>query len=1547
MSIQIGGITIQNNADNTLAGSLATPTGTGALAVTTIGSYETGLGFGSAEVVAFDKATHRLFVMANEVDPDTEETLGGGIQVVDFSNPAAPSLLNTIDVDALVPDFGAMNSVAVSNNVLAVAVQNAVKSDNGFVAFFDATTGALLNIVEVGALPDMLVFTADGQKLLVANEGERDTDSGVDAPGSVSLIDLSAGVANATASTTGFAAFDGQEADLRAQGVRITPGKDASVDLEPEYITISKDGTTAFVTLQEANTVAQFDITGTTPVLERFVPLGYVDHNIAGNEGDYSDRDGAGNAGAINLHLAPIKGLLMPDAIATWTVGGVTYFATANEGDARSDDSDVERLKDFDGLDPAIVTPDGQPALDNDDNAGRLNVSTYDSDPDNDGIVEEIVAFGGRGFTIFKQEADGDVVKVFESGGEFEKIIAELTPTLFNNNQTGDDETFDARSDDKAGEPEAITIGNVGGRFYAFVGLERQGGVMVYDVTDPDNAEFTTYLPSSTVHLGPEVVVFIEPADSPSGNALLLTTNEISGTVEVFEIEPQRYTLQLLHFADAEAGLLASTTAPNLAALVDAFDDDFSNTLILAGGDNFLPGPFLAAGTDPSVAAAINATTGSTIGSTVPIGAADIAIHNIIGVEASTIGNHEFDLGSNAFAATFAPGGGWVGAAFPYMSANLEFSGDSALNPRFTDTLDGAGDPTATLVPEASTLTGRIAPATVIEKGGEKIGLVAATTQILEAISSPSGTEVKGFPTGPGANGEIDDMELLAAQLQPIIDELIAEGINKIILMAHLQQIGNEQELASLLRGVDIILAAGSNTRLGDDDDTAVAFPGHDDVFQGDYPLTVTDLDGKTTLIVNTDNEFTYLGRLVVDFDANGDIILNSITDNEPINGAYASTEENVAAAWGVDVEDLDTTAFADGTKGGDVKLITGAVQNVITVKDSNVFGFTDVYLEGERAFVRNEETNLGNLSADANAFAFKQASGDDDAFVVSLKNGGGIRAQIGSLSLPDPVTGDIDKLPPGENPGVKPEGGVSQLDIENSLRFDNKLMAFDTTAEGLKALLEHGVASYGNQGRFPQLGGVKFSFDPTLPAGSRVSDIALIDENGLVVAKLFDDGVLLSGVPALITIVTLSFTANGGDGYPAKANGSNFRYILEDGTLSEPVDEALDFTAVQPADALGEQDALAQFMETFHGTTETAFDEADTPISEDTRIQNLTQREEAVFASAAITGTRANETLDGSIGDDTIDGGYGRDLIRGLGGDDTLNGGVDDDRIFGGEGDDDLAGGSGKDRLYGEAGDDTLDGGSGKDSLEGGAGDDRYIINDKDSIKERAGEGNDTVEASVSFKLPNFVENLILTGTAHINGTGSKDNNTITGNVGDNVLKGEAGNDTLRGGDGDDVLDGGKGNDTLEGGVGTDRLKGGDHNDHLNGGADDDILDGGKGNDTLDGGEGEDRLKAGDGNDILEGGLGDDVLEGGKGYDTFVFAPDFGHDEITDFRGFNMRGGDQIQFDASIFADFDAVLAATTDNGNSLTIDAGADSITLLKVKDIALLHASDFTFV
>ena len=977
------------------------------------------------------------------------------------------------------------------------------------------------------------------------------------------------------------------------------------------------------------------------------------------------------------------------------------------------------------------------------------------------------------------------------------------------------------------------------------------------------------------------------------------------------------FTLQLLHLSDGEAGLLAGSTAKNLAALVDAFDDDYANTLILSGGDTFLPGPFLAAGTDPSVIPTLNAVSGSTIAAnaTVAIGAVDTAIHNAIGVEVSAIGNHEFDLGSTAFAASFTPGGGFVGAKYALVSANLDFSGDSALNPRFTNTVGNGETPTAL----AGTLKGRIAPAVVVEKGGEKIGVLGVTTQILEAISSPTGTEVKGFPGSPGANGERDDMVLLAAQLQPIIDELRSEGINKIILTAHLQNIANEKLLATLLDGVDIILAAGSNTRLGDADDEAQAFPGHAADFADTYPLVITDAGGGTTLIVNTDNEYTYLGRLKVDFDAQGNIIAENLAADAAINGAYASTAENVAEAWGTTVDTLENTAFADGTKGDKVRDLTDAVGNVIAVKDGNVFGFTDVYLEGERAFVRSEETNLGSLSADANAFALREALGaSEDAIIVSFKNGGGIRAQIGTLSAPDPVDGSVDKLPPPANPDAgKPEGGISQLDIENSLRFNNQLMAFDTTAAGLKALLEHGVAAGTLQGRFPQIGGVSFSWDPDLPAGSRVSDIALVGGEGGSYA-LYDNGVLQAGAPSTITVVTLNFLANGGDGYPAKANGQNFRYLLADGSLSAPVSEALNFTdpaviaANTPAGStlLGEQQALAMYMQTFHGTEAEAFDEADTPVQLDERIQNLNFRNDTVLDDAVdapvgtdgddvLAGRPFGETILAGAGDDIVFAGSGNDRVEGGEGDDLLDGEAGDDMLLGQGGDDELIGGAGNDRLEGGEGDDTLDGGEGDDLLIGGAGADTLI----------GGAGNDSILANAGDEVDGGEgDDLVVVdgeeGDVTRVAVGDGDDeviNTSTGRIAGGVAMG-AGNDRLGNsglilpqggvaidmGDGDDIVNLFVGTN-LSGaillGVGHDRLtvdqsigidltvEAGDGDDDITTAIGDDMIRAGDGEDRIFAGAGNDVIDAGAGDDTILADLGDDIIDGGAGFDTLFLA--------------------------------------------------------------------------
>lgn len=729
------------------------------------------------------------------------------------------------------------------------------------------------------------------------------------------------------------------------------------------------------------------------------------------------------------------------------------------------------------------------------------------------------------------------------------------------------------------------------------------------------------------IESGSEYEWYAAVSDGP--NAVGSEERRFSTTTNVTDAN---FTLQLLHLSDGEAGLLASQTAPNLAALVDAFEDRYANTLIVSGGDNFIPSPFLNAGTDPLL------NTVSAVGKT-NFARPDIAILNLLGVEASAIGNHEWDLGSNVFMDAIRSDGAWSGALFPHLAVNLDYSLDSAALARFTDVpQDGVTTP----VPLAAAGASRLVPMAVVNMGGEKIGVLGVTTQILRAISSPSGTFAKGYPVGTTG---VDNMDLLATQLQPYVNELIAEGVNKIVLLSHLQQIANEQSLATKLTGVDIIVAAGSNTRLGDADDVAVAFPGHAANFTGTYPLVTAGADSKPVLIVSTDNEFTYLGRLVVEFNTAGELITSNLASRVAENGSYAATPENVAAVWGVPVNALADTAFAPGTKGALVKQVTDTVQTVINAKDGIVYGYTAVYLEGERAFVRGQEANLGNITADANQHALRAVVGGT-APIVSLKNGGGIRAQIGAVSS---VGGSVTKLPPPANSVVgKSEGGISQLDIENALRFNNRLMAFETTPTGLKAILEHGVASWPNEGRFPQIGGVAFAWDPVRPADSRVTSISLMNDDGTLGTPIYKEGPLAAAIlraaPPVIQMVTLNFLANDGDGYPIKANGSNFRYVLDNGALGPVIaDESLSFTVVPqlPPNALGEQAAFASFLQARHGNLANAFRQVDTPASADERIQIATFRADTVppLLTADSDGDGISDVLENLIGLDAQSG--------------------------------------------------------------------------------------------------------------------------------------------------------------------------------------------------------------------------------------------------------------------------------------------------------------------
>jgi len=468
-----------------------------------------------AEISAYDPASQRVFT-----------TSSGGLQIIDLSDPANPQLIGTIDLGG-----SDVTSVAVHNGLIAVSVPAETRTDPGKVYLLDAN-GNILGEFEVGALPDMVTFSPDGSKILVANEGEatlfadlQDGDPYANPVGSISVIDLSGGIAAATVQTAGFEAFD--PASLLAEGVRLfvnSPGfagTTVAQDLEPEYIAVSPDGLTAWVTLQEANSIAVIDLSGEAPEVTDIIPLGLKDWSQDGLQLDPSDQDG--------IHFQtglPIFGMYMPDAIASYAVDGQTYYVMANEGDDRNDflaanNQETARLRTLD-LDNATF-PD-EVALKSNAVAGRLTVAALNGvngNTDGDTDIDQIFAYGARSFSI--RDAEGNIV--FDSGAEIDLFVAQYFPELYD----------DGRSDNKGSEPEGVTIATFEGRAYAFITLERYNSTIVYDITDPAAPQIATFL-ANAGDVAPEGGIFISAADSPSGQPLFLVSNEGSRTLTVYEL---------------------------------------------------------------------------------------------------------------------------------------------------------------------------------------------------------------------------------------------------------------------------------------------------------------------------------------------------------------------------------------------------------------------------------------------------------------------------------------------------------------------------------------------------------------------------------------------------------------------------------------------------------------------------------------------------------------------------------------------------------------------------------------------------------------------------------------------------------------------------------------------------------------------------------------------------------------------------------------------------------------------------------------------------
>lgn len=490
-----------------------------------IGTFNTGVfDEGAAEIVAFDAKNQQVFF----TNADT-----ASIGILDVSNPSQPSLVKYLDIAS----YGSnANSVAIHGGLVAAAVENDNKQANGKVVFFDLS-GNYLADFEVGALPDMITFSRDGKIVMTANEGEPNDEYTVDPNGSVSIIDLSKGLENTTqndVTTLEFTNFTKQDLDQSTRIFGNNGTQSVAQDIEPEYVTIAPNNKTAFVACQENNAIAVIDLVNKT--IKSVFGLGFKDHSIAGNGFDASNK-----SEGINITTHPVYGMPLPDAIKSFEIGGKTYIATANEGDSRDYDgySEEERVKDL-TLD-ATSFPNA-PDLQLEENLGRLNITTTLGDTDNDGEYEELYAYGTRSFSIYDEEGN----LVYDSGNEFETTIAELYPNNFNSTND-DNDSFKNRSDDKGPEPEAIEVAEIDGKFYAFIGMERMGGIFIYDITDPVsptqlgyflNRNFSADAESPEAgDLGVEDIKFVPASASPSGMDMLITANEISGTVTMFNLE--------------------------------------------------------------------------------------------------------------------------------------------------------------------------------------------------------------------------------------------------------------------------------------------------------------------------------------------------------------------------------------------------------------------------------------------------------------------------------------------------------------------------------------------------------------------------------------------------------------------------------------------------------------------------------------------------------------------------------------------------------------------------------------------------------------------------------------------------------------------------------------------------------------------------------------------------------------------------------------------------------------------------------------------------
>lgn len=515
----------------------ASRTGQDQLNITHKGRYTSGADFGNGgtEIVKYNPKNGYAY----SVNGDKE-----ALDIIDVKHPGKDGAINLVKRIYLQDngiEVGDLTSVTVhpSGDYVAVSAPAVDKTKPGHVVFY-GSNGDYINNVTVGSLPDMVTFSKDGKYLLVANEGEPSDDYTVNPPGSVSVIDVTGGPANVTANNVRTAMFTKEHQEgIRALGPN---AEDAYLNIEPEYIAVDSQSKYAYVTLQEVSAIAKVDIAKGQIVQVKGLP--YKDHSLAQNAMDVSDEDGKSE-----LRRVPVLGLLQPDGIDTYDYNGETYLLIANEGDSQDyegyfEEKRVKKLKDDIQLDARYYQGYTQAELDDmvknglfdDEQLGRLKVTTSHAFKDADGKYNALVSYGGRSFSILRAS---DLEMIYDSGSDIEQRVLDLLPERFNANyESADDIKVDDRSDDKGPEAENVVVGKVGSHSYAFVGLERVGGIMIYDITNPNEPYFVKYLyDPDNKDISPEGITFESAEESPNGKPMLIASFELSGTTSAWELE--------------------------------------------------------------------------------------------------------------------------------------------------------------------------------------------------------------------------------------------------------------------------------------------------------------------------------------------------------------------------------------------------------------------------------------------------------------------------------------------------------------------------------------------------------------------------------------------------------------------------------------------------------------------------------------------------------------------------------------------------------------------------------------------------------------------------------------------------------------------------------------------------------------------------------------------------------------------------------------------------------------------------------------------------